>query len=72
MKKLLVLALACTMLASCGTVFGGKITECQKHKPTDGTKRKIRPAALVGDLFTGGLWLIIDFVDGGIYKPCSK
>lgn len=58
--------------AGCGTIWGGKITDCQKHKPTDGTHRQVRTGALIGDICTGGLWLIIDASDGGLYKPCKK
>ena len=59
-------------MSSCGTVFGGRISECQKTKPAPGQpKRQIRPFAVVGDLLTAGVWLIVDFVDGGIYKPCN-
>ncbi len=56
--------------AGCGTIFGGHISDCQKHKPANGS-REVRVAAFVGDLFTGGLWVIIDFADGGMYKPCA-
>ncbi len=73
MKKLL---LSITVMAvllsvtSCGTIFGGHISDCQKHKPATGS-REVRVGALVGDIFTGGLWIIIDFADGGMYKPCA-
>ncbi len=66
-----VVLMAATM-TSCGTVFGGHISTCQKTKPAPAmAKRQIRPWALVGDLVSGGLWVIIDFVDGGMYKPCD-
>lgn len=68
--KALVLLLCVSTLTSCGTIFGGKITDSQKHKPAQG-HREIRPAALVGDIIVqpGLLWLAIDFADGAIYKP---
>ena len=78
MKKLLVsLSLASLLFSSgCATVFGGKITECQRTKP-DKTKnepsRAIRVGALVADILLSPiipLWVIIDFADCAIYKPC--
>lgn len=72
--KISVLLLCCTMLAGCGTICGGHITDCQKTKPTDGTHRKIRPAALVFDIIgpAPGIALIVDLCTGGLYKPCNK
>lgn len=59
----------------CGTIWGGRITDCQKHKPTDGTHRQLRPAALVFDIIAlppfNLVWTGIDFADGAIYKPCK-
>ena len=71
--KMIVIVLALA-LSSCATVAGGKISDCQKHKPVAGeAKRKIRPVPLVLDIVGGaGLGLIIDFADGAIYKPCNK
>ena len=72
MKKLFLLAACCIMLSSCATVFGGKISECQKTKPAPGKpKRELRVPVLLIDIFTGGLWTIVDFADGAIYKPCA-
>ena len=71
MKKIAVI-LAMAALTSCGTIFGGKISSCQKTKPTDGTKRAVRPVVLVADICTGAVWLVIDAVDGGLYVPCEK
>jgi hypothetical protein len=69
MKKLFVIAIAgCLLLSSCGTILGGKISECQKTKPTDGTHRKVR---IVAFLFDGPWGWIIDFSDGAMYKPCA-
>ena len=70
MKKV-ALILAVVALSSCGTLLGGKRTECQKHKP-EGQTRQIRPAALIGDIFTGWVWLGVDFATGAIYKPCKE
>jgi hypothetical protein len=73
MKKVLVLSLAtCLLMSSCGTILGGKITDCQKTKPASGS-RAVRPAALIFDII-GPLPIIaaiVDFADGGMYKPCN-
>lgn len=78
MKKLIALLLSATILfSSCGTIFGGRISACQKTKPAPGQMtRQIRPAALTFDLISciglaGIIGTIIDFADGGIYKPCN-
>jgi hypothetical protein len=73
MKKILILCFAMATLTSCGTICGGHVTDCQKTKPTDGTHRKIRPAALFFDIFcpVPGLAVIIDCITGGMYKPCT-
>ncbi|MCO5260350.1 MAG: PEGA domain-containing protein [Crocinitomicaceae bacterium] len=34
--------------------------------------RRIRVGALILDIFTGGIWLIADFLTGGIYKGSPK
>ena len=76
MKKIVVLSLAACILfgcSSCGTILGGKITDCQKTKPETG-KRAVRGAALFFDI-VGPLPIIaavIDFADGGMYKPCDS
>jgi hypothetical protein len=69
--KILAVILAGSLLfQSCATVFGGKINDCQKHKPAHGEpKRQIRVVPFILDL--GGLvWLVVDFATGAIYKPC--
>lgn len=74
MKKAISLILLSTLfLSSCATVFGGRITECQRHKPKEvNKKRKIRPTAFVFDILIGyGIGLAIDFANGAIYKPCE-
>ncbi len=74
MKTLSIITIGLVILISsgCGTLFGGHISDCQKHKPEKGG-REIRVAALVGDIIVQPclLWLAIDFADGAIYKPCS-
>jgi hypothetical protein len=75
MKKLSILLFSASVLfSSCGTIFGGTITDCQKKGPVQGgVHRTIRPAALIFDIL-GPLPIIaavIDFADGGIYVPCG-
>jgi len=63
----------CFIISSCGVMFGGKLTDCQKQKPVTG-KRQIRPAALMFDILSP-YWFIslpVDFTTGGIYKPCRQ
>lgn len=70
MKKILVISLVGLMLTSCATVFGGHITEYQKIKPSKGEpQREVRIVALVADIITFPLSLVVDFATGAIYKP---
>ena len=60
-------------LTSCATVFGGKVSECQRTKPAAGQPaRQLRVGALVANilLFTPGI--IVDLITGAAYKPCEK
>lgn len=76
MKKLILsIAVIAVLLGttSCGTICGGKISDCQKHKPATG-HRAIRPAALLCDIFLDPIpvvGLVVDFCDGAMYKPCT-
>jgi hypothetical protein len=73
MKKILLLCIAASLLcSSCGTVFGGRITECQRTKPAPGQpSRAVRPVALVCDILFFWPGLVIDFIDCAIYAPCT-
>ncbi len=77
MKKVLlnvvgVLLIAAT-LSSCATVFGGKVSACQKTKPAAGQpSRDVRVGALVADILLFWPGVIVDFATGAIYKPCGK
>ena len=77
MKKVLlnlvgVLLIAAT-LSSCATVFGGKVSTCQKTKPAVGQpSRNVRVGALVADILLFWPGAIVDFATGAIYKPCGK
>ena len=70
MKKIAILLVASAILFnSCGTICGGKITDCQKQGPG----RQIRPAALIFDLLTFPIiGLVVDFADGAMYVPCRN
>ena len=60
-------------LTGCATVFGGKVSECQRVKPAQGEpSRKIRTGALIADILLFWPGTIIDFATGAIYKPCDK
>lgn len=66
-----------TLLQSgCGTLYGGRISDCQKHRPPQGQpSRAIRGVAFTFDVVTGiflfEIPTIVDFADGAIYKPCE-
>lgn len=73
MKKILLLLFAASTLAysGCGTICGGAISDCQAKKPQTG-QRAVRPAALIGDIFLFPvISLTVDFITGGMYKPCT-
>jgi len=64
-------------LNSCATIFGGRITNCQKTKPAIGEpRRQIRYVALVSDVILGfslfQIPIVTDFSNGAIYKPCNR
>ena len=60
-------------LSSCATVFGGRVSECQRTKPKEGEPtREIRGVALVADVLLFWPGIIVDFITGAIYKPCGK
>jgi hypothetical protein len=75
MKKLLFVFVASALLLTstgCATIFGGKISDCQRTKPAPGKPaRQVRIVPLVLDCCTGLVWLGIDFATGAIYKPCK-
>lgn len=62
-------------LTSCGTVFGGRRTACQKTKPVAGApRRQLRPVPFIFDIICP-LPLIslgIDFATRSIYRPCRQ
>jgi len=77
MKKLFLRISAVIMIAvvlsSCATVFGGKVSQCQKVKPAASMpSRDVRVAALICDIVLFWPGTIVDFATGAIYKPCNK
>ena len=71
--KFSVIVLAVSTMTSCATVFGGKVSDCQRTKPAEGQPaRQVRVGALIANilLFTPGV--IVDFATGAAYKPCEK
>ena len=77
MKKTILNFVAITIIAmstsSCATVFGGKVSDCQRTKPVAGEpSRKVRGGALIADIFLFWPGIIVDFATGAIYKPCNK
>lgn len=67
----MLLIVAC--LSSCATVFGGRVSECQRTKPETGQPtREIRAGALIADVLLFWPGAVVDFATGAIYKPCGK
>ena len=59
-------------LSSCATVFGGKISACQRTKPVPGQPaRALRAGALIADILLFWPGAVVDFATGAIYKPCK-
>jgi len=72
LNVLAIVTIAAT-LSSCATVFGGKVSACQKTKPAAGQPaRSVRAGALVADILLFWPGAIVDFATGAIYKPCDK
>ncbi len=71
--KIVSIALIVTSLSSCATVFGGRVSECQRTKPAAGQPaRQIRPVALIADIILFWPVTIVDFATGAIYAPCES
>jgi hypothetical protein len=69
----MVLASMTLFTTSCATILGGKVSECQRTKPTAGQPaRKLRVVAFVADVLFGLVPVIVDFATNAIYKPCDK
>lgn len=76
MKKIVtfsMIVITAVMFSSCATVFGGRVSDCQRTKPAAGQPgRELRAAALVCDVLFFLPGAIIDFATGAIYRPCSS
>jgi len=73
MKNLSVLLIAVVCFSSCATVFGGKVSSCQRTKPATGEpSRQVRVGALIADVILFLPGAIVDFATGAIYKPCES
>lgn len=71
--KISAIVLITASLSSCATVFGGKVSECQRTKPAAGQPaRQVRAGALIADILLFWPGAIVDFATGAIYKPCDK
>lgn len=71
--QLLCLIAAVLSLSSCATVFGGRVSECQRTMPAKGEPaREVRSAALIFDVLFFPPGVAIDYATGAIYKPCTK
>ncbi len=69
----LVIISIATIMSSCATVFGGKVSDCQRTKPAAGEPaRAIRGGALIADILLFWPGAIVDFATGAIYKPCDN
>lgn len=61
------------LMSSCATVFGGKVSDCQRTKPAVGEPaRELRAGALIADVVLFWPGAIVDFATGAIYKPCDN
>jgi hypothetical protein len=59
-------------MSNCATVFGGRVSDCQRTKPAEGEpSRKVRGVALVADILLFWPGAIVDFATGAIYQPCE-
>lgn len=71
--KITAVVLIATSLSSCATVFGGRVSECQRTKPAEGQpSRALRAGALIADIILFWPGAVVDFATGAIYKPCEK
>jgi hypothetical protein len=70
--KPLLIAVIVFFFASCATVFGGKVGECQRSKPKAGQpSRAIRPVPLIANILFFWPGIAVDFATCAAYKPCA-
>ena len=73
--KFLIIACGVALtFSSCATMFGGKITECQKRTPQVGEpKREVRWGSVAANILLGcPECILVDLITGAIYKPCDN
>ena len=71
--NVMAIILSASILSSCATVFGGKVSTCQRTKPAQGQPaRAVRPVPLVANILLFWPGVIVDFATGAAYKPCDK
>ena len=69
----LVLVVMTICMSSCATVLGGKVTDCQRTRPSsEEPSREVRVGALIADIILFLPAVIVDFATGAIYRPCDK
>lgn len=69
LKSIMVITII-SLLSSCATVFGGRITQAQRTRPAAGEPtRRIRAVPLIADIILFLPGLAVDFITGAIYKP---
>lgn len=72
-KGIFALLFATILLSSCATLLGGRVSECQRTKPSAGEpSRSVRAGALIADIILFWPGAVVDFVTGAIYKPCNN
>jgi hypothetical protein len=68
-----VLVLTMFYCTGCATVFGGRVDDCQRTRPSSGEpSRRVRAGAMIADILLFWPGLIVDFATTAIYKPCGR
>lgn len=72
-KSVLLCMVIALTFSSCATILGGKVSECQKRKPTGGEpKREVRWASVAANLVCAcPECIVVDICTKAIYKPCE-
>ena len=66
--NVMAIILSASILSSCATVFGGKVSTCQRTKPAQGQPaRAVRPVPLVANILLFWPGVIVDFATGAAY-----
>jgi hypothetical protein len=71
--KICAIIFVAASLSSCATVFGGRVSDCQRTIPAKGEpRREVRSAALILDVLFFPPGVAIDLATGAIFKPCTS